>query len=101
MSTEVTAKQNKSDEASTSNVFKAQRSELSEEARAELSHTLSEPISRPLYTCTESALIISPSRRLASSSPSFVLPTAVGPVIMIILGRPGGLDCQVLADVEL
>jgi hypothetical protein len=42
--------------------------------------TLSEPTSRPVYTCTESAEITSPPSRLASSRPTLVFPTAVGPV---------------------
>lgn len=32
--------------------------------------------------------------RLANSRPSFVLPTAVGPVIVITFGLPGGAACQ-------
>ena len=44
---------------------------------------LSDPTSRPLYICTESALMISPLRRSASCSATAVLPTAVGPVTMI------------------
>lgn len=48
-------------------------------------HTLSDPMSKPLYTCTLSALMTSPSSARATSRPTPVLPTAVGPVMMITL----------------
>lgn len=53
-----------------------------------LSPTLSDPTSSPLYTCTESALMISPPRACATCRAVAVFPTAVGPVMMITLGLP-------------
>jgi hypothetical protein len=43
-------------------------------------------MSRPLYTCTESALMISPFNLSARANEIAVLPTAVGPVTTRTLG---------------
>jgi hypothetical protein len=60
----------------------------------EQSITLSDPMSKPLYTCTESALMISPFNLSAKDNEIAVLPTAVGPVMIntlgLVLGELGG-----------
>src|SRR3989344_6862722 len=44
------------------------------------------PMLSPLYTCRESAEMISPFSFCAKKTPSELLPDAVGPTIAIILG---------------
>lgn len=52
-------------------------------------------MSNPRYTCTESALMISPPSWWARAIEAAVFPTAVGPVIMITFGL---LEVPVLAQ---
>ncbi len=54
-------------------------------------------ISLVQHTCTESALMTSPLSLSASSRPTAVLPTAVGPVTMMTWRRAQRDGCMIIA----